>query len=149
MTNYSINKKSKKFQSNQDAGSAEGHKWSMKILWGELQKQGYDTVKIWEDIKGTVIQFWLQNDQFLDVVLKTLIAAEGHIVQQVHKHCASQGNCFELFGFDIMLDRTGSVILLEVNVSPSLHSNSKLDQDIKGNLIADVFNTTGLVIHHT
>jgi len=129
LTNYSINKKSKKFQSNQDAGSAEGHKWSMKILWGELQKQGYDTVKIWEDIK--------------DVVLKTLIAAEGHIVQQVHKHCASQGNCFELFGFDIMLDRTGSVILLEVNVSPSLHSNSKLDQDIKGNLIADVFNTTG------
>jgi len=129
LTNYSINKKSKKFQSNQDAGSAEGHKWSMKILWGELQKQGYDTAKIWEDIK--------------DVVLKTLIAAEGHIVQQVHKHCASQGNCFELFGFDIMLDRTGSVILLEVNVSPSLHSNSKLDQDIKGNLIADVFNTTG------
>ena len=53
LTNYSINKKSKKFQSNQDAGSAEGHKWSMKILWGELQKQGYDTVKIWEDIKGT------------------------------------------------------------------------------------------------
>ena len=52
MTNYSINKKSKKFQSNQDAGSAEGHKWSMKILWGELQKQGYDTAKIWEDIKG-------------------------------------------------------------------------------------------------
>jgi len=129
LTNYSINKKSKKFQSNQDAGSAEGHKWSMKILWGELQKLGYDTVKIWEDIK--------------DVVLKTLISAEGHIVQQVHKHCASQGNCFELFGFDIMLDRTGSVILLEVNVSPSLHSNSKLDQDIKGNLIADVFNTTG------
>ena len=87
----------------------------------------------------------ITTDQFSDVVLKTLIAAEGHIVQQVHKHCASQGNCFELFGFDIMLDRTGSVILLEVNVSPSLHSNSKLDQDIKGNLIADVFNTTGVL----
>ena len=41
------------------------------------------------------------------MVLKTLIAAESHIVQQVHKHCASQNNCFELFGFDIMLDRTG------------------------------------------
>ena len=90
-----------------------------------------------------LFHYFGKNDKFLDVVLKTLIAAEGHIVQQVHKHCASQGNCFELFGFDIMLDRTGSVILLEVNVSPSLHSNSKLDQDIKGNLIADVFNTTG------
>ena len=127
----------------------------MKILWGELQKQGYDTTKIWEDIKGKnsfgplVMGHFGPlcdgNIEFLDVVLKTLIAAEGHIVQQVHKHCASQGNCFELFGFDIMLDRTGSVILLEVNVSPSLHSNSKLDQDIKGNLIADVFNTTGMI----
>jgi tubulin polyglutamylase TTLL4 len=129
LTNYSINKKSKKFRQNHDASSTEGHKWSMKILWGELKKEGHNTDKIWEDIK--------------DVVLKTLIAAEGHIVQQVHKHCASQENCYELFGFDIMLDRNGSVILLEVNVSPSLHSNSKLDQDIKGNLIADIFNTTG------
>ena len=77
------------------------------------------------------------------MVLKTLIAAESHIVQQVHKHCASQNNCFELFGFDIMLDRTGQVILLEVNVSPSLHSNSRLDADIKGNLISDCFNVTG------
>jgi len=129
LTNYSINKKSKKFESNQDAGSATGHKWSMKILWAELQKEGYDTDKIWADIK--------------DVVLKTLIAAESHIVQQVHKNCASQTNCFELFGFDIMLDRTGQVILLEVNVSPSLHSNSRLDADIKGSLISDCFNVTG------
>jgi len=129
LTNYSINKKSKKFESNQDASSATGHKWSMKILWAELQKAGYDTDRIWVDIK--------------DVVLKTLIAAESHIVQQVHKNCASQANCFELFGFDIMLDRTGQVILLEVNVSPSLHSNSRLDADIKGNLIADCFNVTG------
>ena len=34
--------------------------------------------------------------------------------------------------------------LIEVNVSPSLHSNSKLDEAIKGHLIADVFNTIGL-----
>ena len=52
LTNYSINKKSKKFESNQDAGAATGHKWSMKILWAELQKAGYDTDKIWTDIKG-------------------------------------------------------------------------------------------------
>ena len=34
--------------------------------------------------------------------------------------------------------------MIEVNVSPSLHSNSKLDEAIKGHLVADVFNTIGL-----
>ena len=33
--------------------------------------------------------------------------------------------------------------MIEVNVSPSLHSNSKLDEDIKGHLVADMFNTCG------
>ena len=53
LTNYSINKKSKKFESNQDAGAATGHKWSMKILWNELRKAGHDTDAIWKNIKGT------------------------------------------------------------------------------------------------
>lgn len=129
LTNYSINKKSKKFESNDNADEAVGHKWSLRVLWGELEKLGYEKDQIWTDIK--------------DVVLKTLIASEGHIVTQLHKNCANQRNCFELFGFDIMLDKKGKVILIEVNVSPSLHSNSKLDQDIKGNLVADIFNVTG------
>jgi len=130
LTNYSVNKKSKKFQKNDDVDEAAGHKWSLKSLWPELDKLGYDTKQIWVDIK--------------DIVLKTLIAAESHIVSQLHKNCASQKNCFELFGFDIMLDKKSKVHLIEVNVSPSLHSNSKLDEAIKGHLIADVFNTIGL-----
>ena len=60
--------------------------------------KGYDTKQIWIDIK--------------DIVLKTLIAAESHIVSQLHKNCASQKNCFELFGFDIMLDKKSKVFFL-------------------------------------
>ena len=61
----------------------------------EKSWKGYDTKQIWVDIK--------------DIVLKTLIAAESHIVSQLHKNCASQKNCFELFGFDIMLDKKSKV----------------------------------------
>lgn len=124
-----MNKKSAKFEQNHDTNEASGHKWSLKVLWAELEKLGFCRDKLWSDIK--------------DVVLKTLIASEPHIVTQIHKNCAHQRNCYELFGFDLMIDSNGKVILIEVNVSPSLHSNSKLDQDIKGNLVADVFNTTG------
>ena len=40
LTNYSVNKKSKKFQKNDDVDEAAGHKWSLKSLWPELDKLG-------------------------------------------------------------------------------------------------------------
>ena len=46
LTNYSINKKSKKFEKNDAANEAAGHKWSLKVLWGELEKLGYNTTEI-------------------------------------------------------------------------------------------------------
>lgn len=50
---------------------------------------------------------------------------------------------YELFGFDIMLDHNLKPWVLEVNISPSLHSNSQLDVNIKGRLVRDLFNICG------
>ena len=47
--------------------------------------------------------------------------------------------CFELFGFDILLDSLLNPWLMEVNLSPSLHCDSPLDIKIKGELIAEIF----------
>ncbi|XP_041896548.1 tubulin polyglutamylase TTLL4 isoform X2 [Corvus kubaryi] len=54
--------------------------------------------------------------------------------------------CHELFGFDIMLDENLKPWILEVNISPSLHSNSPLDVSIKGQMIRDLLNLAGFVL---
>lgn len=50
-----------------------------------------------------------------------------------------RNSCFELFGFDILLDSNLIPWLLEVNLSPSLNCDSPLDQKIKGELVAEIF----------
>ena len=56
-----------------------------------------------------------------------------------------KGNCFELLGFDIMIDSQLEAWLIEVNMSPSLGCDSPLDQRVKGNLVSDLFTLTGVV----
>lgn len=50
-----------------------------------------------------------------------------------------RNSCFELFGFDILIDSNLNPWLLEVNLSPSLGCDSPLDQKIKGELICEIF----------
>lgn len=45
--------------------------------------------------------------------------------------------CFEILGFDIMLDHKLNPYLLEINYTPSFTADTPLDQFIKKNLIAD------------
>ena len=54
-------------------------------------------------------------------------------------------NCFELLGFDILIDGDFRPWLLEVNLSPSLSTDSALDFKVKGALISDLFNLVGLL----
>ena len=53
-----------------------------------------------------------------------------------------RNNCFEVFGFDILVDSDLKPWLVEVNLSPSLATDSPLDMIIKTNLISDTLNLT-------
>jgi len=53
---------------------------------------------------------------------------------------ASKNICFELLGFDILLDSDMKPWLMEVNLSPSLATESPLDLKIKSNLFVDTMN---------
>jgi len=48
--------------------------------------------------------------------------------------------CFEVLGFDIMLDHKFKPWLLEVNHTPSFRTDTPLDKAIKKGLIIDTLN---------
>lgn len=66
-------------------------------------------------------------DKIKDVIIKAIIAVEPHIVTNM-KQTRHRNACFELYGFDIILDHKMKPWLLEVNVCPSLSSSSPLDK---------------------
>ena len=55
-----------------------------------------------------------------------------------------RSNCYELLGYDILLDQNLNPWLLEVNLSPSLAFDSPLDLKIKANLVKDTLNLIGV-----
>ncbi|NXI71377.1 TTLL4 polyglutamylase, partial [Anseranas semipalmata] len=132
LTNYSVNKKNTEYKSNSDETACQGHKWALKALWNYLTQKGVNSEAIWEKIK--------------DIVIKTIIASEPYVNSLVKMYVRRPYCCHELFGFDIMLDENLKPWILEVNISPSLHSNSPLDVSIKGQMIRDLLNLAGFVL---
>ena len=66
-----------------------------------------------------------------DVILKTLSCGDNYVLQAMKKNQMYRNNCFEVFGFDILLDSDLKPWLVEVNLSPSLSPESPLDMTIK------------------
>ena len=79
-----------------------------------------------------------------DVILKTLSCGDNYVLQAMKKNGMHRSNCFEVFGFDILLDSDLKPWLIEVNLSPSLTPDSPLDMTIKTNLLTDTYNLVGI-----
>ncbi len=78
-----------------------------------------------------------------DVIIKSLLSVDSIIYQNLKK-VGNKGNCFELLGYDILIDSDLKPWLMEVNLSPSLATDSPLDVKIKSNLMVDTFNLVGI-----
>uniref|UniRef100_A0A915DH08 Tubulin--tyrosine ligase-like protein 5 n=1 Tax=Ditylenchus dipsaci TaxID=166011 RepID=A0A915DH08_9BILA len=127
LTNYSLNKSSKKFVKNVGIDSENvGHKWTLGALLREMEKQGVDTPLLMVRIE--------------DIVIKTLLSIQGSVAASCRKLNLHPKCCFELFGFDILVDENLKPWLLEVNLSPSLACDAPIDSILKTNLLADTLN---------
>lgn len=128
LTNYSINKKSATYTPG-GSGDCQGHKWSIRALQGYLEALGVDFASLW--------------GQMEDIVAKTLSCAEGPMNRLIQRHTSSRYTCYELFGFDILLDEDLKPWLLEVNISPSLRSATPVDHAVKSQVVKDMLNLVG------
>ncbi|XP_048002882.1 uncharacterized protein LOC125239285 isoform X2 [Leguminivora glycinivorella] len=127
LTNYSINRLSKNYTPNEDFAACEGHKWTLQSLFQYLKSEkNVDVDALWSSMK--------------DLVIKTVISGEASISSLTKANITSRYNCYELFGIDVLLDEDLKPWLLEVNISPSLHSASPLDTHVKGPLVRSVLN---------
>uniref|UniRef100_A0A452R4A3 Tubulin tyrosine ligase like 7 n=1 Tax=Ursus americanus TaxID=9643 RepID=A0A452R4A3_URSAM len=120
LTNYSVNKHNERFE--RDETENKGSKRSIKWFTEFLQANQHDVAKFWSDIS--------------ELVVKTLIVAEPHVLH-AYRMCrpgqppGSESVCFEVLGFDILLDRKLKPWLLEINRAPSFGTDQKIDYDVK------------------
>ncbi|XP_074457887.1 tubulin polyglutamylase TTLL13 isoform X1 [Larus michahellis] len=122
LTNYAINKRNENFIQDDTVGS----KRKLSTLNAWMMDNSYNTTKLWEDIE--------------DIIIKTLISAHP-VVKHNYQSCFPNHTtgcaCFEILGFDILLDRKLKPWLLEVNHSPSFTTDSRLDCEVKDALLCD------------
>lgn len=120
LTNYSVNKHNENFgrAEQADRGSKRSIHWFTEFL----RTNEYDVGKFWNDVS--------------ELVVKTLIVAEPHVLHAYRmcrpgQHPGSSSVCFEVLGFDIILDRKLKPWLLEINRAPSFGTDQKIDYDVK------------------
>jgi len=131
LTNYSINKGSSTFVENSEVQADNvGHKWSISALNKHLRCIGVDIDLMWTRI--------------MDAIVKSLLSVEPVIGARTKATATHSHNCFELYGFDVLVDQDLKPWLLEVNLSPSMQADSPLDWQIKSSLLADCFNLVGI-----
>jgi len=113
LTNVAVQKHSGKA-----AYKRTGAKWDINNLKSYLLSTvGIDTVnRLMNDIESIII----------------------HSLLSVQKVMINDKHCFELYGYDILIDKHYAPWLIEVNASPSLTANTMQDYDMKFGMLDDV-----------
>ena len=133
LTNYAVNKNNKNYVKNMKPFEIDynSSKWTLASFKQYLKEHNINSELIFDKID--------------DIVIKTLISSENNLYNAITKYCSFQENCFELYGFDILIDDNLNCWLMEVNLSPNLHFDAPIDLKIKGEMMAEIFDILRIV----
>ena len=118
LTNVAIQKKSDQYD------SSDGGKWGLRELKLYLMSQ-YGVSRIDQ------LYYNIQK-----ICIKCLEAVQPVMIADKH--------CFELYGYDILIDDNLKPWLIEVNASPSLSANTPADYQMKVELLTHTFDVLDL-----
>ena len=123
LTNYSLNKDNSNFDESQ-------HKLRLKdVLKGEM----INTSTNGRTYRKNARVIWAEIEE---MIVKTFFTIQP---QLAHLYRTSQAKepdcCFDLLGFDVMLDHKLKPWMLEVNHMPSFRADTEIDLIVKKNLI--------------
>lgn len=121
LCNYSINKYHSDYIKANEQEEDVGHKWTFSALLRHLSQQGSDTEELMANIE--------------DVIVKSILACTQSVASACRMFVPSGNNCFELYGYDILIDDQLKPWLLEVNMSPSLGIDTPLDTKVSLDVI--------------
>uniref|UniRef100_V5G4R9 Tubulin--tyrosine ligase-like protein 5 n=1 Tax=Anoplophora glabripennis TaxID=217634 RepID=V5G4R9_ANOGL len=131
LCNYSINKYHSDYVKSDDPSAENvGHKWTLSALLRHLKAEGKDTALLMSQIE--------------DMVIKAILASANSIISACKMFVPHPYNCYELYGFDILIDEHLKPWLLEINLSPSLNCESPLDVRLKSAMLADLLTLVGI-----
>lgn len=116
LTNYSLNKRSAKFVHSEDPSGDVGSKRTLSSALASLQAAGaLNTALFWTKLS--------------DLVSLTCAAIAPTLRVASALAGVAQGHCFQIFGFDVLVDADENLHLLELNASPSLNIESEITID--------------------
>ena len=160
LTNYSINKRSDKYQRDgkESTPSNTGNKRTISWLLNWLSRERGEAAAndLWAKIGDICVMTILSilptlRREYDTVFGKTKLPTnEG----QESNKSGSSGNrtiqksrCFELLGVDIMIDTKLNPILIEVNHLPSWGTDSSVDELIKSRVIVQALSAINVKLH--
>merc|ERR1719311_1562703 len=105
----------------------------MEAVFEHLREKGHDVDAMMGEIE--------------DLIIKTLIAVQpslSHFYHSCQPDDVENSMCFEILGFDVILDHKLQPWLLEVNHAPSFATESELDRVVKEQVLRDTMSLLNL-----
>jgi tubulin polyglutamylase TTLL6/13 len=126
LTNYSVNKRNEHYQQPQSASRTDfGHKRSVSSVFAALAAEGCNIASLQKEIDRLIVLTIICGQPYISHNYKTGIKTDD-----------GKSRCFEIIGFDILIDKDMKPWLLEVNHAPSLLCESPFDKELKDGVIS-------------